>query len=116
MAHVQRLIDEALHATNRAIEFDKNGNHEAAAAYYYRAAADLLDQAVETVTDETNKELWGSKADSYRKRANKLEQIHDSRQLPIAQSSQDKQLSQCYFLFDQGLLADEAGDTGNYCS
>lgn len=116
MTTPEQLLDSAKQATERAIEYDKKGQQESAAAYFYRSAADLLDQAIRIIADETRKELWNTRAQEYRSRAAKLEAIYDNRQLENSKEKQttpeNKQVSQCYFLFSQGLRADENGEQG----
>lgn len=99
-------------SSTRAIQFDRDGQHEVA-AFYYREAARFLELAVSGTADDGNKESWTKKAAEYKERAQALDQLRLNQQAAVqsvVQSESQKQLQQCRFLLCQALDADEAGN------
>ncbi|GLV42823.1 small optic lobes [Carabus blaptoides fortunei] len=109
MTSTSQLIEDAIAASKRAVQFDTSGQQEAAASYFYKVAADLLEKAAQV--DGTEKSsAWLEKANEYRKRAATLNDIDKSHQMrDVIVNVPKQQLERCYFLFQQGLDADEAG-------
>lgn len=109
MSQTAQLLEDAVEASKRAVMFDSAGKQEAAAAYFYKVSAQLLEKAAGI--EQTSKSLsWLEKAREYRDRADILTEIDKSQKNRIvAQNSSKQLLARCYFLFQQGLDADEAG-------
>ncbi|CAG2066380.1 unnamed protein product, partial [Timema podura] len=109
--NVEDIVEDALTSSSRAVQFDKDGKQEVA-AFYYREAAKFLDLAVKSAGDGVNKESWQNKAEEYKERAKELDQmVAKERTLAhTEQSTSQKHLQQCHFLFLQALDADESGN------
>jgi hypothetical protein len=74
--NVQGIVEDALTSSTRAIQFDRDGQHEVA-AFYYREAARFLKLAVSGTADDGNKESWTKKAAEYEERAQALDQLSE---------------------------------------
>jgi hypothetical protein len=74
--NVQGIVEDALVSSTRAIQFDRDGQHEVA-AFYYREAARFLEMAVMGTADDGNKELWTNKVAEYKMRAQALDQLSE---------------------------------------
>ncbi|XP_023726800.1 calpain-7 isoform X2 [Cryptotermes secundus] len=110
--NVQGLVEDALTSSTRAIQFDRDRQHEVA-AFYYREAARFLELAISGTADDGNKESWTKKAAEYKERAQALDQLRLNQQAAVQSvvlSESQKQLQQCRFLLCQALDADEAGN------
>ncbi|GFG37190.1 hypothetical protein Cfor_09323 [Coptotermes formosanus] len=110
--NIQGMLEDALTSSTRAIQFDRDGQHEVA-VFYYREAAKFLELAVSGTTDGEKKDSWTKKATEYKERAQALDELRLQQQAAahsVVQSEGHKQLQQCHFLFHQALDADEAGN------
>lgn len=104
-----QLIEDAIEASRRAVQFDTAGQQEAAASYFYTVAAQLLEKAAAIEGGQKGTALL-DRAKEYRSRAEVLHDIDSSHQKRLVYHSEGKlQLERCYFLLQQGLDADEAG-------
>lgn len=74
--NVQGLVEDALTSSTRAIQFDRDRQHEVA-AFYYREAARFLELAISGTADDGNKESWTKKAAEYKERAQALDQLSE---------------------------------------
>lgn len=109
MTEIAQLLEDAIEASKRAVQFDSTGKQEAAAAYFYKVAAQLLEKAA-NIEAGAKSLAWLEKAREYRDRAAILQEIDSSHQKRVIKHSDgSQQLAKCYFLFQQGLDADEAG-------
>ncbi|KAK6617934.1 hypothetical protein RUM43_014163 [Polyplax serrata] len=102
-------VENALISSQRAINFDKLGNVEAA-IYYYGEAVKYLEAAISDGGgngDEISK--WKGASSRYKERIRALENLGKSRNLNEAQSKSQQMLQRCNFLFSQALDADERG-------
>lgn len=111
--NTQGLVEDALTSSNRAIQFDREGQHEVA-VFYYKEAARFLELAASGSQETANNDLWKTKATEYKNRADVLEQARLSQKSSaqnMPQSQNQKNLQKCKFLFHQALNEDEAGKT-----
>lgn len=109
MSQAAQLLEDAVQASKRAVQFDMAGQQEAAASYFYKVAAQLLEKAANIEGGAKGSALL-EKAKEYENRAQILHEIDSSHQKRVVTHSVDKQhLERCYFLLQQGLDADEAG-------
>lgn len=114
MSGSAQFLEDAIAASNRAVHFDRCGGQEAAASYFYKVAASQLEKAAQLLSngDKQNKLL--SKAKEYCDRAAILLTIENKRlSLTVTRnhSKGKEMLEKVYFLFEQGLEADEADFT-----
>lgn len=109
MSQSAQFLEDAIAASNRAVQFDRLGQQEAAASYFYKVAAQLLEKAAAIEGGPKGTSLI-ERAKQYRYRAGVLHDMDNSHQNRVVPHSASKEhLEQCYFLFQQGLDADEAG-------
>jgi hypothetical protein len=74
--NVQGIVEDALTSSTRAIQFDRDGQHEVA-AFYYREAARFLELGVSGTFDDGNRESWIRKATEYKERAEALDHLSE---------------------------------------
>jgi hypothetical protein len=74
--NIQGMLEDALTSSTRAIQFDRDGQHEVA-VFYYREAAKFLELAVSGTTDGEKKDSWTKKATEYKERAQALDELSE---------------------------------------
>ncbi|KAG5896976.1 hypothetical protein JTB14_018491 [Gonioctena quinquepunctata] len=108
MASPGEMLDNAVEAAKKAVQFDQAGENNIS-AYYYEAAARILEQAA-LLTDPEKIDSLREKAKQYRSRAQEL-RIKTPQETKIVESDSKKtSLKQCYFLLQQAIEEDEQGD------
>lgn len=108
MSSTTQLLEDAIEASRRAVHFDQAGQQEAAASYFYKVAAQLLEKAAHLDPDKSA--AWLAKAETYRNRALALNAIDQTQQKrDVIETGTKQQLERCHFLLQQGLDADESG-------
>ncbi|KAG8229479.1 hypothetical protein J437_LFUL010053 [Ladona fulva] len=103
----QRLVEDALLSSTRAVQFDRNGQFEVA-SYYYMNAARQLTLAGQTQCPEADS--WKEKAKEYRERAVTLDKLRLGKNVSPVTSQGHKELQRAHYLFQEALDADEAGN------
>lgn len=109
MSSPTNVLDNAVEAAKKAVQFDQEGETNIA-AYYYEAASRLLFQAVEMAEPEKHESL-NLKAVQYKSRANDLRR-DTPEEIRIDETEKEKgtKFKQCYFLLQQAIEEDENGD------
>lgn len=107
MSSPAQFVEDAIEAAKRAVQFDSDGQHEAA-AYFYKIASRLLFQAA-AVSDEVQVEGLKNKAEEYKNRGQVLLEQHAAIQVNTEQDKSRQKLLQFRFLMQQALEADAAG-------
>ncbi|CAH0563722.1 unnamed protein product [Brassicogethes aeneus] len=101
------VLDHAVEAAKKAVQFDFEGLQEPS-AYYYEAAAKFLNEAASN-TEPENAESLKAKAEEYKKRAVSLRESL-KKEADIRNDDSVQQKKQCYFLLEQAIDTDEGGD------
>ncbi|XP_060522923.1 calpain-7-like [Cylas formicarius] len=102
------LINNAVAAAKTAVKFDEEGQFEPS-AYYYEAAAVLLDQAAQ-VTEDGNSSSLKQRAWEYRNRSIELKKKSNVCSKLLEEDENKKIVRQSYFLLQQAIEEDEQGD------
>nr|CAI5847065.1 unnamed protein product [Callosobruchus analis] len=110
MSGQDTVLDHAVEAAKKAVQFDQQGE-STIAAYYYEAAVRLLHQATADLPTDQGESLR-KKAIDYSNRAGELK--NKSPELKIEEDSSKTEsktrLKQCHFLLQQAIEEDEQGD------
>lgn len=106
MSNPDQLLDDAIEAAKKAVQFDQEGQLEPS-AYYYEAAATLLEQAVDLVEPE-KASTFLEKAQQYVKRAGELKIAKNKGKQAVDETKQ--RIHKCHFLLQQAIEEDESGD------
>lgn len=107
MSHPLQLIEDAVEAARRAVQFDSNGQQDPA-IYFYNIAAKNLHHAAQ-ISEPDKAQSLSKKALEYAARAAALTNAKNS-QTPVIQEDVHKQrMRRCHFLLEQALDADAAG-------
>lgn len=107
MSSSTQLIEDAVEAARRAVQFDTTGQLEPA-IYFYRIAAKCLDQAA-TLSEPENATSLKAKSLEYSERAATVLKLKNTQQLLIQEDLQKQQRRRCHFLLLQALDADSSG-------
>ncbi|KAJ8965118.1 hypothetical protein NQ314_004343 [Rhamnusium bicolor] len=102
------LLGNAVEAAKKAVQFDQEGETNIS-AYYYEAAARLLEQAAIVSSPESIEPLK-EKADEYKNRANELKTKTPEESKIVESDGNRSKLKQCYFLLQQAIDEDEQGE------
>lgn len=109
MSSPTNLMDNAVEAAKKAVQFDEAGESHIA-AYYYEAASRLLTQAGLTAEPDKQESL-SKKATQYKNRAGELRnKTPEELNVDEASNAKSTKLKQCYFLLQQAIDEDEQGD------
>lgn len=103
------ILDNAIEASKKAVQFDEQGESNIA-AYYYEAASRLLLQAA-VVANVDNQEELNTKAQQYKDRAVELRsKIYENHNADKQNNSKTTKIKQFHFLLQQAIEEDEQGD------
>lgn len=109
MSSPTALVDNAVEAAKKAVQFDEQGETNVA-IYYYEAASRLLSQAA-LVADSDKQESLNGKAMQYKNRASELKnKTLEEHTIDENDNGTKTKLKQCYFLIQQAIEEDEQGD------
>ncbi|XP_018570813.1 calpain-7-like [Anoplophora glabripennis] len=108
MSNPGQLLDNAVEAAKKAVQYDEQGEPKIS-AYYYEAAARLLEQAAITVGPERG-DSFREKAHEYKNRASELMNKSPVESKIVENDTSNTKLKQCYFLLQQAIDEDEQGD------
>ncbi|CAG9812881.1 unnamed protein product [Phaedon cochleariae] len=100
-------LDDAVEVAKKAVKFDEEGETNIA-AYYYEAAASLLEQLA-PVSDSEKAEPMMASAKQYKLRANDL-RMKTPNEGRIKGDMNNMMAKRCYFLLQQAIEEDEHGD------
>ncbi|XP_057659108.1 calpain-7-like [Diorhabda carinulata] len=109
MSSSDAQLDNAIEAAKKAVQFDQQ-NEQNIAAYYYEAAARLLTQVANSTEDVDKVRSLNQKADQYKSRADELMNKVPQEHKTVDENGSKSRLRQCYFLLNQAIEEDEAGD------
>lgn len=107
MSNKKQLLDSAVEAAKKAIQYDEAHQIEPS-IYFYEAAAKLLEQTI--TEDESSPDNVKEKIAEYKKRAEELKSSRDVENKLIDEDEDKKRVKQCYFLLQQAIQEDESGD------
>ncbi|KAB0794256.1 hypothetical protein PPYR_13876 [Photinus pyralis] len=107
MSRPLQLIEDAVEAARRAVQFDSNGQQDPA-IYFYNIAAKNLNQAAQISEPEKAQSL-SKKAQEYAARAATLTNAKNSQTHVIQEDVHKQRMRRCHFLLEQALDADAAG-------
>lgn len=109
MSNSRNLVDNAVEAAKKAVQFDEEGEANIA-AYYYESASRLLAQAA-LIAEPDQQDSLNTKSEQYNNRAselrNKTPEVH---KIDETSNAKTTKLKQCYFLLQQAIEEDEQGD------
>ncbi|XP_044759511.1 calpain-7-like [Coccinella septempunctata] len=109
MSSSAELVQNAVEAARKAVEFDQNNQHEPA-VYFYETAARLLDQAASLSSPEKTASL-SEKSSEYKRRAEELHETKINKNTLIQNDDENKlKVKRGYFLIQQAIDEDESGD------
>lgn len=109
MSSPTNVIENAVEASKKAVQFDEQGE-SSIAAYYYEAASRLLSQAA-LVADAENQVSLHNKAAEYKKRATELRNKNNEEHNPEKTNNEKTtKTKQFHFLLQQAIEEDEQGD------
>lgn len=108
MASPGQMIDDAVEAAKKAVQFDTQGQIEAS-IYYYQAAATLLQRA-SALEDLEKADTLVQKANEYKIRAEELGNSSKEENKLIQGDDNKQRVQKGYFLLQQAVEEDEAGD------
>lgn len=112
MSSPGNIVENAVEAAKKAVQFDEVGETNIA-AYYYEAASRLLLQAA-LVAEADKQESLNTKAAQYKNRANELRnKTPEEHNINETDNAKKIKLKQCYFLLQQAIDEDEQGDEEN---
>lgn len=100
------ILDTAVEAAKKAIQFDQEGLIDPS-IYYYEAAARLLEQV--SISEPDKAEAFEPKISDYKSRAQALRDSNKTSEL-IKEDESEQRKRQCYFLMQQAIASDESGD------
>lgn len=103
------LLDNAIEAAKKAVQFDQQGEPNIS-AYYYESASHLLHQVLSLIEDPNKSESLKEKAIQYKSRADELQNKVPLESKIIDEDTNTSRLKQCHFLLNQAIDEDEAGD------
>lgn len=108
MSNIGQLIDNAVEAAKKAVQYDEQGESKIS-AYYYEAAARLLEQAAMATGPEKGDSLK-EKAQEYKNRSTELTNKSPVESKIVEGDTNKTRLKRCYFLLQQAIDEDELGD------
>ncbi|CAG9767404.1 unnamed protein product [Ceutorhynchus assimilis] len=112
MSTPEQLIENAVDAAKLAVKFDQEGQANPS-AYYYKIAAQWLDQAAASVAEDKGESLK-NKSEEYKHRAEELlgNVRQQTQHSPQDENENQKRviIKQCHFLLQQAIEEDEQGD------
>nr|CAH7759709.1 unnamed protein product [Callosobruchus chinensis] len=110
MSGQDTVLDHAIEAAKKAVQFDQQGE-STIAAYYYEAAVRLLNQAATDLPPDQAESLK-EKAVDYSNRAGELKNKTPEPKIEedSAKTESKTRLKQCHFLLQQAIEEDEQGD------
>jgi calpain-7 len=108
MSSPGQLVEDAVEAAKKAVQFDQEGQLEPS-IYYYEAAATLLERAT-TLLEPDKATSFKSKAIEYRNRAGELKSSFNKETKIVEGDANKERVQKCYFLLQQAIEEDEAGD------
>lgn len=109
MSSPSNLIENAIEAAKKAVQFDEQGE-TSIAVYYYEAASRLLSQAA-LVAEADKQDSLNRKATQYKIRVNEIRnKTPEEHRVNEADNAKQTKLKQCYFLLQQAIEEDEQGD------
>ncbi|RZC40647.1 Peptidase C2 and/or MIT domain containing protein, partial [Asbolus verrucosus] len=108
MSSPGHLLEDAVEAAKKAVQFDQQGEIEPS-IYYYEAAAALLGRATALV-DPDKAASFDEKAAEYKNRAEELKNSRNKETKIIEEDVNKQRVQKCYFLLQQAIEEDEAGD------
>ncbi|CAG9835920.1 unnamed protein product [Diabrotica balteata] len=111
MDNSDALLDNAIEAAKKAVQFDQEGEQRIA-SYYYEAAARFLGQLVVSIAsdDPEKAQSLQEKSNQYKSRANELRNNVPQEHKTIDEDGSKSRLKECYFLLNQAIDEDEGGD------
>lgn len=110
MSSVSELVQNAVEAARKAVQFDQN-NQYSPAIYFYETAAKLLNQAAAVSSPEKSVSLT-QKSSEYKYRAEELRETKTAKNTIIQNEDEEKlKVKRGYFLLQQAIDEDESGDT-----
>ncbi|CAG9856353.1 unnamed protein product [Phyllotreta striolata] len=109
MSNSDILLEHAIEAAKKAVQFDQQGE-SGISTYYYEAASRLLRQVVTLIEDPERLESLNEKASQYENRADELRNVAPTEHKIVGENENTCKLKQCYFLLNQAIEEDEAGD------
>ncbi|EFA09011.1 calpain-7 [Tribolium castaneum] len=101
------LIEDAVEAAKKAVQFDQEGKTEAS-IYYYEAASALLERAA-TSLDSDKAKSFKTKSNEYKNRALELQNARNTDH-KVESDTNKQQLQKGYFLLQEAIEEDESGD------
>ncbi|XP_044253389.1 calpain-7-like [Tribolium madens] len=102
------VIEDAVEAAKKAVQFDQEGKIEAS-IYYYEAASALLERAT-TLVKEDKAKSFKIKSNEYKNRALELQNSQNKESKIIKGDVNKQQLQKGYFLLQEAIEEDESGD------
>lgn len=109
MSSPTSIVDNAIEAAKKAVQFDEQGETNVA-IYYYEAASRLLSQAT-LVADADKQESLNERATQYKNRATELKnKALEEHKIDETDNDKKTKLKQFHFLLQQAIEEDEQGD------
>lgn len=109
MSSAAQLVQNAVEAARKAVQFDQSEKYEPA-IYFYETATRLLDQAASLSSPERSPSLK-EKSEEYKRRAEELQEMKLPKNTLVQNDDENTlKIKRGYFLLQQAIDEDESGD------